>query len=57
MLTIYDQIQQLRTELAACILTPRERATARTELDKLLIEQAAIDRQFEEMIAEKEPPE
>jgi thermostable 8-oxoguanine DNA glycosylase len=57
MLTIYDEIQQLRVELAACILTPRERATAQAELAKLLAEQAAIDRQFDGMIAAKEPPE
>ncbi|MBB6414061.1 hypothetical protein [Mesorhizobium sangaii] len=56
MLTIYDEIQQLRTELSACILTPNERAAAQAELAKLLAEQAAIDRQFDAMIAEEEPP-
>lgn len=57
MLAVYDQIQQLRTELAACILTSSERATAQAELAKLLAEQVAIDRQFDAMIAETEPPE
>lgn len=57
MLTIYDEIQQLRIELAACIFTPSERAAAQVELAKLLVEQAAIDREFDALIAEKEPPE
>jgi hypothetical protein len=57
MLTIYDEIQQLRIELAACILSPSEREAAQAELAKLLAEQAVIDRQFDAMIAEKEPPE
>ena len=57
MLTIYDEIQQLRVELAACILTPSERVAAQAELARLLAEQAAIDRQFDGMITAKEPPE
>lgn len=57
MLTIYDEIQQLRMELAACILSPSEREAAQAELAKLLAEQAVIDRQFDALIAEKEPPE
>ena len=57
MLTIYDEIQQLRIELAACILSPSEREAAQAELAKLLAEQAVIDRQFDAMMAEKEPPE
>jgi hypothetical protein len=55
MLNIYDQIQELRTELAACILTRRERAQAQTELKRLVAEQAKLDRAFEAAIAEKAP--
>ena len=57
MLTIYDEIQQLRDELSACIFTSSERAAAHAELEKLLAEQAAIDRKFDAMVVEKEPPE
>jgi hypothetical protein len=57
MLTVYDEIQQLRAELTACIFTPSERAAAQAELEKLLAEQAATDRKFDAMVIEKEPPE
>lgn len=57
MLTIYDEIQQLRAELTACIFTSSERLAAQAELEKLLAEQAAIDRNFDPMAIEKEPPE
>ncbi|WP_298253145.1 hypothetical protein [Bradyrhizobium sp.] len=57
MLTIYDEIQQLRAELTACIFTRSERRAARAKLEKLLAEQAAIDRKFDAMAIEKEPPE
>jgi len=57
MLTIYDEIQQLRAELTACIFTPSEREAAQAELEKLLAEQAAIDRKIDAMVVEKEPPE
>ncbi|TCU21272.1 hypothetical protein EV130_111129 [Rhizobium azibense] len=56
MLTSYDEIHQLRAELAACNLTPSERAAAQAELDKLLAEQAVLDRQFDAAVSEKEPP-
>jgi hypothetical protein len=57
MLNIYDQIQELRTELAACILTRRERAQAQAELKRLAAEQAKLDRAFEAAIAAKAPPD
>lgn len=56
-MTTIDQINELRAELAGCILSPSEREAAQAELAKLVAEQAAIDRQFDAMIAEKEPPE
>ena len=56
MLTIYDEIQQLRAELAACILTSAERAASEAELAKLLAEQASLDNAFEAAIADEEPP-
>ena len=57
MLTIDDEVYQLRIELATCILTTSEREATQTDLAKLLAEQVAIDRQFDALIAEKEPPE
>ncbi len=57
MLTVYDEIQQLRVELAACILTPAERAASEAELAKLLAEQASLDSAFDVTIADEEPPE
>jgi len=57
MLNIYDQIQELRSELAGCILTRRERAQAQAELTRLVAEQAKLDRAFDAAIAEKAPPD
>jgi hypothetical protein len=60
MLTIYDQIQELRAELAGCLMTCRERAAARAELNKLLAEQAMLDREFDRAIAtlaDEAPPD
>jgi hypothetical protein len=57
MLNIYDQIQELRAELAGCILTRRERAQAQAELTRLVAEQAKLDRAFGAAIAEKAPPD
>jgi hypothetical protein len=57
MLTIYDQIQELRAELARCILTRRERAQAEAELQRLIAEQAKLDRAFDAALAEKAPPD
>jgi len=57
MLTIYDQIQELRAELAGCILTRCERAIAQAELNKLLAEQAALDHECDTAIADEAPPD
>jgi hypothetical protein len=57
MLTTYDQIQDLRAELAGCILTRRERAQAQAELKKLVAEQAKLDRAFDAALAEEAPPD
>ena len=50
MLTIHDQIEELRAELAFCVLTRRERANAKAELDRLLTAKASLDRQFDETL-------
>lgn len=47
MLTIYDQIQELRAELSYDILTRTERADALKTLEKLIAAQAKIDRDFD----------
>ena len=47
MLTIYDQIQQLRAEMNGCLLTRRERAQAKAELKRLLAVQAEHERAFD----------
>jgi hypothetical protein len=57
MLTTFDQIQDLRAELAGCILTRRERAQAQAELKKLVVEQAKLDRAFDAALAEEAPPD
>ena len=57
MLNIYDQLQELRAELARCILTHRERAQAEAELKRLIAEQAKLDRTFDAALAEKAPPD
>jgi hypothetical protein len=56
MLTIHDQIQELRAELANCLMTRRERASARAQLAWLLAEQAKLDRELDAALAEAEPP-
>ncbi|HJU19324.1 MAG TPA: hypothetical protein VJ770_22955 [Stellaceae bacterium] len=47
MLTISDQIYQLRAEMTGCLLTRRERAQAKAELKKLLAAQAEHERAFD----------
>ncbi|HJU16776.1 MAG TPA: hypothetical protein VJ770_09935 [Stellaceae bacterium] len=47
MLTIDDQIHQLRLELTGCLLTRRERAQAKAELKRLLAAQAEHERAFD----------
>ncbi|MGY0713309.1 hypothetical protein [Azospirillum argentinense] len=56
MLTIHDQIRELRAELASCALTRRERAQARAELDRLLARQARMDRATDALLFIKEAP-
>ncbi len=43
----YDQIQELRVELARCDLTRGERAQAEADLKRLIAEQAELDRRYE----------
>jgi hypothetical protein len=50
MLTTYDQIQQLRVELANCGFTRRERKQAEAELKRLMAEQAELDRAFDQAL-------
>ena len=50
MLTIHDQIEELRAELAFSVLTRRERADAKAELDRLLTAKASLDRKFDEAL-------
>jgi len=57
MLTIYDEIQQLRLELANCFMTRRERAQAQAALQKLFAQQAELDRSFDARIGSKAPPD
>jgi len=57
MLTTYDQIQDLRAELAGCILTRRERARAQAELTRLVAEQTKLDRAFDAALPKKAPPD
>lgn len=47
MLTIRDQILQLRAELTGCLLTRRERVQANAELKRLLAARAELDRELE----------
>ena len=47
MLTIPDQICELRREMNGCLLTRRERAEAQAELKRLLAAQAEHERAFD----------
>lgn len=47
MLTIRDQVFQLRAELYGCLLTRRERAQAKAELKRLLAVQVEHERAFD----------
>lgn len=57
MLAIYDQIDQLRLELAHCFMTRDERAQARAELETLIAEQAELDRAFDASLDREAPPD
>jgi hypothetical protein len=47
MITLYDHIQELRTELRGCHFSNHERAAVQAELAKALAEQAGIDRRYD----------
>lgn len=42
-MTLYDHIQELRAELANCIMTPAERTKLKIELIEALAKQAQIE--------------
>jgi hypothetical protein len=50
MLTINDQIWQLRAELKNCGFTRCERKQAEAELKRLMAEQAELDRAFDQAL-------
>ncbi|CAO3414237.1 hypothetical protein [Azospirillum doebereinerae] len=56
MLTIHDQIRELRAELASCALTRRERVQAQAELDRLVARQARMDRATDAVVFIGEAP-
>jgi hypothetical protein len=56
MLTIHDQIQELRAEISNGILTRAERADVLKTLDKLIAAQAQIDLDFDAQLAEIAAP-
>ena len=57
MLTIDDQIRELRAELIGCLLTRRERAQAQDELKRLVAERANLDHTRAVAAAEEAPPD
>ena len=57
MLTITDQIRELRAELTGCLLTRRERAQAQSELKRLVAKQAELSRPLDAAVAEEAPPD
>ncbi len=57
MLTIHDQIDQLRREMNCCDLTDAERAEAHATLTRLTAEQANLNAAFEADLAAYAPPD
>lgn len=57
MLTIHDQIDELRREMKSCDLTDAERAEAHTTLMRLTAEQAKLNAAFEADLAAYAPPD
>ena len=51
MIALYDHIQELRAELRFCRLTRRERAETEAALATALVQQAALDREFDAALA------
>ena len=56
MLTITDQIRELRAELTGCLLTRRERAQAQSELKRLVTKQIKLSHALDAAVAEEAPP-
>ena len=52
MIALYDQVQEIRREIKFCAMTRRARAETQTELNRLLAEQAELDRAFDTQLAE-----
>lgn len=50
MITLYDDINELRRELRGCAMTRRERAQAQAELANAVAQQAELDRVFDAAI-------
>ena len=57
MLTITDQIRELRAELTGCLLTRRERAQAQSELKRLVTNQTKLSHALDAAVAEEAPPD
>lgn len=57
MLTIHDQIDELRREIRDCALTDAEHADAHVELARFIAEQAKLNAAFEADIAAYAPPD
>jgi hypothetical protein len=55
-MAVYDQVQELRAELVNCVMSRRERASAKAELNRLIAEQARLERELDAALAEAEPP-
>jgi hypothetical protein len=51
MITLYDNIQELRAELRGCRFTRRERAAVEAELAKAVADQAEVERAFDQALA------
>lgn len=57
MLTIHDQIDQLRREIRDCDLSQAERAEAHAALAQLIAEQAKLNAEFEADVTVYAPPD
>ncbi len=57
MLTIHDQIDELRREIRDCALTDDERTEAQETLARLSAEQAKLNAAFEADLAAYAPPD
>lgn len=57
MLSIYDQIQQLKAEIRHCQMNDGERAEAQATLANLIANQAKLDAAFEADLKAYAPPD